>query len=137
MKTYLMGDFLTGLQAATGLTSNMLWAPTRKVSHGSNPPTSTDDITDTLWLPTEWGLFGSVSGSSQTYEVTPGQARLEYYTGATERKKYNSSNNAQGYRLASPISYSGTSFAGVYSDGYSWEYTASVASGCAPAFCVK
>jgi hypothetical protein len=143
MPAYLMGDFLTGLKTATGLTNDMLWAPTRKVSHGNTPQTLTDTIsTDTLWLPTSWEMTGAVSGSSQIYEVNAGQARLDYYAtgsaGDASRIKYNSGNTAVGYWLASPASSFDTAFVCVGTSGTLITITASaVVYGVAPAFCVK
>ncbi|GHV64989.1 hypothetical protein AGMMS49587_18470 [Spirochaetia bacterium] len=138
MRTYITGDFLTGLQTTTGLTNDMLWAPARKVSQGGDPEAGTDTITtDTLWLPTVWEMFGS-NGlvSSPTSETVTNQARLEYYaTGAF--LKYDSSDNCSSYWLASPKYWSADEFAYVGIDGYFYDLIASEVTGCAPAFCVK
>jgi hypothetical protein len=137
MQGYIMGGFLTGLKAATGLTGEMLWGPTRKVSKGGSPEVGTDDITDTLWLPTEWEMLGERKKSSETYEPSEGQARLEYYDNATKRKKYNSANDNSVYWLASPDSSSAANFAIVNYNGNVDYCYASFVAGCAPAFCVK
>jgi hypothetical protein len=137
LKTYIMGDFLTGLKAATGLSDALLWAPGRNVSRGGNPETATDTITDALWLPTEWEMFGVFRYSSQQYEVNAGQARLEYYQANADRIKYNSGNTAYSYWEASPYSGYATHFCGVASDGDTYINRASSAGGVAPAFCVR
>jgi hypothetical protein len=148
MRTYLTGNFLTGLKNATGLTDAMLWGPTRKVANKGQGANGTHTVTDTLWLPTEWEMHGERTYSSQTYEVNAGQARLEYYaTGAagnTSRIKYNSSNTAFFYWTASPHSTATNFFAYVGMSGisgYDLAYydgqSAYGGSGCAPAFCVR
>jgi hypothetical protein len=134
---YILTDFLTGLKAATGLTDSLLWAPVRKVSKGGNPEVGTDTITDALWLPTEWEMFGERIHSSQEYEVDAGQARLEYYQTAAERIKYDTETSPGWYWTASPKSGSAQSFCLIYSDGLG-VYQSSNAMRCvAPAFCVK
>ncbi|GHU96699.1 hypothetical protein FACS189483_00410 [Spirochaetia bacterium] len=150
MRSYITGAFLTGLKTATGLTDStdnpsdpMLWTPTRKVSHGGVGGSGPDDITtDTLWLPTEWEMFGDRINSSQNYEVDEGQARLEYYAagsdGDTSRTKYDNENNPHWYWLASPDSGSAFNFCLV--DGYGdpdSDTARTLLGGCAPAFCVQ
>jgi hypothetical protein len=141
MRTYLTGAFLTGLQAAAGLTTDMLWGPTRYVANKGQGADGTDTITDTLWLPTEWEMFGARTSSSQTYEVDAGQARLEYYAagsgGDTSRVKYNSGNAAAYYWLATPRSDDALTFCLVQPNGTASGYLASGGNGIAPAFCVK
>jgi hypothetical protein len=144
MKTYLTGDFLTGLKNATGLTGTELWAPKRYVANGGGAETyatAADLIEDELWLPTEREMFGSRRYSHETYETASNQARLEYYAtgtdGNTSRIKYNSSNNADFYWTASPYSSSSGSFCYVHRAGISTMYFANSSEGCAPAFCVR
>jgi hypothetical protein len=133
LKAYICGDFLTGLKTATGLADALLWAPERKVSHGN--PAATDTITDALWLPTEWEMFGARAYSSQDYEVNAGQARLEYYQADADRVKYGHDNGRQWYWEASP--YSATGFCDVYDGGAYATTTAMSLGGVAPAFCIK
>jgi hypothetical protein len=138
MKAYIMGDFLTGLKSATGLTDAMLWAPARNVSHGGNPVTATDTITDALWLPTEWEMSGARTWSSQDYEVGVGQARLEYYQADADRKKYDSGNTASRYRLASPRPGNNMYFCAVRDNGATNMDNGASSDECvAPAFCIK
>ncbi|GHU87714.1 hypothetical protein FACS189476_03590 [Spirochaetia bacterium] len=145
MRTYITGDFLTGLQAAAGLTDAMLWAPARMVSQGGYSA-GTDTITDTLWLPTVWEMFGSNAyQSSTTSETVTNQARLEYYraggSGDMDRQKFysydNYDDNSEAYWLASPYYNSDDYFAYVVSIGYAYSSGARVERGCVPAFCVK
>ncbi|GHV74758.1 hypothetical protein AGMMS49940_20600 [Spirochaetia bacterium] len=143
MKTYLTGDFLTGLKTATGLTSTELWAPSRRVWNGflsgesgsSSTNTTVNTITDALWLPTEWEMFGFRTDSSPD-EVNAGQARLEYYASPSARKKYNNSISVW-YWSASPQHSSAAGFAGIHSYGNPNSYYAEAVGGCAPAFCVQ
>jgi hypothetical protein len=135
------GNFLTGLKAATGLTDAMLWGPTRKVANKGQGVNGTHTVTDTLWLPTEWEMFGVQRYSSQTYEVNAGQARLEYYAtgnaGDTSRIKYDSSNNPSVYWTASPDPATVYTFAYVSNYGFAGYTVPYSDRGCAPAFCVK
>ncbi|GHU04593.1 hypothetical protein FACS1894147_09910 [Spirochaetia bacterium] len=143
MRTYINGAFLTGLQAATGLTSTELWAPRRKVANGGSGATAADMITDMLWLPTEWEMRGYRSFASQTNEVDAGQARLEYYDPWNRTKRDSGHRNGIPYWVASPSSFTdswvtGTrSFCMVDVAGTETTSTASDLSGCVPAFCVK
>jgi hypothetical protein len=140
MRTWLTASFLPGLQAATGLTNTELWAPTRYVANNGYA-TAADEITDTLWLPTEWEMDGSNDNSSLTYETAANQARLEYYpagtSGDTSRIKYDNNNNATWYWLASPWRGDVGMFVYVYTAGDAYGNNASVVGGCAPAFCVR
>jgi hypothetical protein len=133
MRGYLTGVFLTGLTAA-GVPDTVLWTPTRYVANKGTGADGEDTITDALWLPTRWEMFG-ISGS--VYETAANQARLEYYTSDALRIKYNTSNAAASYWLASPYTSSATEFCNVYTDGYWAVDGAPTTLGCAPAFCVK
>ncbi|GHT20536.1 hypothetical protein AGMMS4957_07740 [Bacteroidia bacterium] len=157
MQSYLTGAFLTGLKSATGLTEEMLWAPTRKVSNDITKDggtewkaTETLSVMDTLWLPTEWEMFGKQEYASQIYEVNAGQARLEYYTDTNtgQRIKYNDARTTAGagvpYWLASEYRYDLTPNGGaifIYVDQYGTgvvsDGSAEKEKGCVPAFCVQ
>ncbi|GHV76676.1 hypothetical protein AGMMS49942_14970 [Spirochaetia bacterium] len=144
MRTYLTGNFLTGLTAA-GVPASVLWAPKRMVWNGflpggSSPSTTADTIEDALFLPTEWEMVGSKTYSHAT-EMSANQGRLEYYEvgnpGNTSRIKYNSGNFVTTYWEASPFSASADGFAYVNANGSAHGNAASSVGGCAPAFCVK
>ncbi|GHU97446.1 hypothetical protein FACS189483_03410 [Spirochaetia bacterium] len=150
MRTYLTGNFLTGLTAA-GVPASVLWAPKRIMWNGftqaekdasasSSTNTAVDTIEDALFLPTEWEMFGSRT-FSHTTETNANQGRLEYYAegsdGNTSRRKYISGNMSGSYTEVSPRSSSAVYFARVSSDGYTSYGSASAVGGCAPAFCVK
>jgi hypothetical protein len=137
MRTYLTGAFLTGLKAVTGLTDAMLWGPTRKVANKGSGADGTHTITDTLWLPTEWEMFGSNTYSSTTHETSTNQARLEYYDSPARRIKYISGLTATEYWLASPNPSNTVAFDVVNNSGAAYVNVASAVGGCAPAFCVK
>jgi hypothetical protein len=138
MRTYLTGNFLTGLTTA-GVPSSVLWAPTRRVANGG---AGADAITDLLWLPTEWEMFGAQSYSSW-YEINgtassgPNtlQADFNGYYMTNSRIKYNSSNTAGWYWVASPSTQPNASFA-CSGSGNNY-FLASQVYGCAPAFCVQ
>ncbi|GHU15799.1 hypothetical protein FACS1894163_03840 [Spirochaetia bacterium] len=136
MRTFLTGNFLPGLKAATGLTADTLWEPTRRVM-GLWP--SADQITDALWLPTEWEMFG-VRTFAHNHEVQAGQARLEYYDSNWRRIKYNKDGTINVYWLASRTSLTYSNPAGFVAVNPSGEIiTRSPNSvvGVAPAFCVR
>ncbi|GHT86897.1 hypothetical protein FACS1894137_13140 [Spirochaetia bacterium] len=138
MQAYIMGDFLTALKAATGLTDTMLWAPTRMVSKGNSPDPGPEPVTDTLWLPTVWEMFGNnASASSAASETNANQARLEYYADAASRLKYDSSGFPAWYWTASPSNGSAEGFCYVKDDGIAGTTYASQVGGCAPAFCIQ
>ncbi|MDR1229994.1 MAG: hypothetical protein LBK61_01190 [Spirochaetaceae bacterium] len=127
------GNFLAGLIKA-GVPEGVLWGPARVMATKSDPPTET--ITDLLWLPTEWEMFGT-QDSSINVENAQNQARLEYYVTPTFRRKGNPSimPGMINYWLASATTNSGN-FCAVDSSAGS-NATASTAHGVAPAFCVQ
>jgi hypothetical protein len=141
MRTWLTASFLPGLKAATGLTDTVLWAPARKVANKGSGADGTHDITDTLWLPTEWEMHGSNDRSSSAHETAANQARLEYYpagnSGDTSRLKYTSDDTSGSYWMASPYYGSAAAFCSVNSLGNAHLFAASSVGGCAPAFCVR
>ncbi|MDR3247283.1 MAG: DUF6273 domain-containing protein [Treponema sp.] len=129
MKNYLTGDFLTGLEAA-GVPESVLWASKRYVANkGNDDATAADLIEDKLWLPTEWEMFGSNTYLDTTHETAANQARLEYYTTDTRRIKYNVSNSANWYFLASPDSGSADNFCNVDTTGGADNIIASACGG--------
>jgi hypothetical protein len=133
MRTYLTGDFFTGLKNA-GVPAEVVWAPTRTVSTQYNTAATTT-IADSLWLPTEREMFGAQS-RSPSGETAENQAWLEYYaTNAKPVKNYNG--NDYWYWLASPSAAVALSFCNVLSYGNTNYYYAGDAGGCAPAFCVR
>jgi hypothetical protein len=142
MKSWLIGNFLTGLTSA-GVPLPVLWAPTRYVANkGGSSANGTHTITDKLWLPTEWEMFGSNTNSLSALETAANQARLEYYPagndGSARRIKYNSSDISNLYWEASPENLLTSSFAIVNYFGYPNISDANASGvGCAPAFCVQ
>jgi hypothetical protein len=152
MRTYLVGNFLTGLKNA-GLPEAWLWAPKRIVwkgwaSSSTIGTTGVDEVVDKLWLPTEREMFGNGPWmynadtygpySNGTYESAANQAYLEYYDSNAKRIKYQSSSYGARYNFsASPYSGSAASFCFTYYDGGAGSFNASSAGGVAPAFCVK
>ncbi|GHV87233.1 hypothetical protein AGMMS50255_5290 [Spirochaetia bacterium] len=136
MRTFLTGNFLPGLKAATGLTDAMLWGPTRRVV-GLWPPA--DQITDALWLPTEWEMFG-VRTFADNVEVQAGQARLEYYDSNWRRIKYNKDGTINVYWLASrnsPTYNNPAGFVAVNPSGEIITRSPNSVVGVAPAFCIR
>jgi hypothetical protein len=141
MRSYIMGAFLTGLNAA-GVPNSLLWAPTRHVANGGSSATAADLIADKLWLPTELEMFGVQVYSIGGWETTANQARLEYYSSNSVRIKYDTPTHPYAYWLASPSSWttpngfcyinSGGSEAGESGAGLLLPDAA-----CVPAFCVK
>jgi hypothetical protein len=137
MRTYLTANFLSGLTAA-GVPSSVLWGPSRLVANAGYAATGTHTVTDTLWLPTEYEMFGANNQSSSTYEGAGTQASFTgYYTSNTIRIKYNSTNAATYYWEASPNSASTANFCSVNSTGNDISLNASAEGGCAPAFCIR
>ncbi|GHT57844.1 hypothetical protein FACS1894109_10860 [Spirochaetia bacterium] len=126
------GYFLTGLTNA-GVPDSVLWAPSRRVWNGV---ATAETIVDKLFLPTEWEMFGSQSNSHAT-ETATNQAWLEYYASPASRIKYDSSDAANWYWLASPAASSTTHFTNVDPGGGGSSNYASSVGGVAPAFCVK
>jgi hypothetical protein len=148
MRTYLTGNFLTGLTSA-GVPDSVLWAPKRLMATGSSG-SGTTEIEDKLWLPTEREMFGIRSRSNNSAETEANQARLDYYyngytNGYSRRIKYassafNSNGEATGggslYWEASPSYTSSASFCLVDASGSLGISSANNFGGCVPAFCV-
>ncbi|MDR2864041.1 MAG: hypothetical protein LBV68_00325 [Spirochaetaceae bacterium] len=144
IQTYLKGNFVSGLENA-GVLSAYLWAPSRAIAEKYNS-TSATIIADTVWLPTEWEIFGANTFSVSAAETVANQAKLEYYTTADTRKKGLSATPSTPtyYWLASPlagtITGAGDIACTVSGSGDAFvEYTFAPAGGplgFAPAFCV-
>jgi hypothetical protein len=137
-RQYLLNNMLPALQAL-GVPFNEEWmkAPPRLVSKGgtaSNP--GADTITDKLFLPTEYEMFGSNTYSNNNAEAPANQGRLTYYADNNSRIKYNKDNSARYYWEASPYSGSTYYFCVVDSGGGANDSSASTAYGFAPALCV-
>jgi hypothetical protein len=94
MRTYLKGNFLTGLNNA-GVPDGVLWAPIRTLSKGPDG-SGAANLSDKLWLPTEREMFGSGSKSANG-ETADNQARLAYYTDDNTRVKAWCGDNAERY----------------------------------------
>jgi hypothetical protein len=142
MREYLVGvdgnggNFLAGLKTA-GVPEDVLWGPVRYVANGYNDnPRVPDKLTDLLWLPTEWEMFGSQTNSFAE-ETAENQARLEYYTGDEYRLKFYN-NSLAWYWASSPYSGGSVSFCTVSHFGYTYTHRASDAAvSVVPAFCVQ
>jgi hypothetical protein len=155
LRTYIKGNFLSGLKAA-GVPNSVLWAPSRRTGNNDEGPTSIDTIIDKLWLPTATEVIGQPYGK---HETASNQATLDYYLldyipnltpnpmtntpPETIRNKYNASNGLGIYWAAS-LSYAYDKF-GVWDAGanfvFFYRYPNAApfeeAKGIAPAFCVK
>jgi hypothetical protein len=142
MRTYLTGNFLTGLNNA-GVPDGVLWAPARVLSKG-NTGTGATEISDKLWLPTEWEMIGERWYSADG-ETADNQAWLAYYTDSNIRKKawcgdtgdYPNMTYGWWYWMGSLRSGNTTSFCAGNGSGDSSGYDPSSAGGVAPAFCVN
>jgi hypothetical protein len=152
IRQYLTGNFLRGLIAA-GVPEGTLYAPTRNIGYSS---ARVDSLSDWLWLPTMWELFGFTYFTNENWENKANQARLEYYQESFHRIKYNDLGKAMFWWTSSPVDPHqildelswqsnfntvgpiGHSDLGVPSwpDRYPGEF-ASRNSGIAPAFCVR
>ncbi|GHV92586.1 hypothetical protein AGMMS50268_30890 [Spirochaetia bacterium] len=133
MRTYLTVNYLAGLNGA-GVPTTVLWAPKRYMAKSGNYSTEITLIEDTLWLPTEWEVFGSSEDSSSS-ETAANQARLDYYTSDPSRIKWGSTGVAEFYRLATPNAIRSNGFNAVAPSGV--RGGAFGATGFAPAFCVR
>ncbi|GHV77697.1 hypothetical protein AGMMS49942_25180 [Spirochaetia bacterium] len=142
MRAYLIGNYLTGLKAA-GVPADVLWAPSRILWKGwkdsSTKWTTDDTITDELFLPTEWEMFGGNTNSNAAYEKADNQGRFEYYASPGRRKKYGKStpSYSASWWMASPSNTTFGSSCNLSPDGTSGNNMDHGTQGVAPAFCVK
>jgi hypothetical protein len=134
MRSYLTGNFFAGLKNA-GVPESVFWAPSRRLW---NTWGEWDVIQDLLWLPTEYEMFGSTVMSNSTYETSGNQARLSYYQGDGDRKKYGVNSSANHYWLSSAGTYeSFNTFVHVNTNGGPNYANVFDELGIAPAFCVQ
>jgi hypothetical protein len=141
MLEYLREYFLPGLITA-GVPDEVLWEPARMVSTrimGGNGDLA--QIKEKLWLPTAWEMLGTNS----TYvhgEAAANQTQLAYYNSQGRRVKFDKSDAATPYWLASTTMSSEAAFAAVGNDGgvlvkVGSTVSAGNAIGVSPAFCVQ
>jgi hypothetical protein len=141
MRTYLTGNFLTGLQNA-GVPDTVLWAPVRYVSKGPNG-TNCAALSDKLWLPTEremtrGGRRGSSGPFSPNSETAANQTLLDYYDGSDSTIiKVSKSNSAVVYWVASSYASLLGGYCGIDTSGFPFLLGTTSSQGVAPAFCVK
>jgi hypothetical protein len=138
MRQYILNNVLPALKNL-GIPFDEEWmkAPARLVSKGgtaANP--GADTITDKLFLPTEYEMFGAHTYSNSNAEAAASQGRLAYYDDNSKRIKYNKDNAARYYWEASPRSGYSRTFCYVHTDGSANYGSANNAYGFAPAFCV-
>jgi hypothetical protein len=136
------GKFLAGLLGA-GVPEGVLWAPSRMVSARTSYSSSAGSpagIRDKVWLPTEWEMLGKRSQALQDDETKSNQAWLEYYTSDASRKKFDASQTAKPYWLASQVTNNNYAFCCVGNAGQTYSSGSDGGSsnmyGVAPAFCV-
>jgi hypothetical protein len=131
------GPFLAGLREA-GVPESVLWAPLRYVSTRGSGDTPIQDV---LWLPTEWEVFGGITGSVAAEERADNQTWLEYYADSAKRPKQRIANTYIGWWLASPYMHIEQAFCAVEFlhnlDPPEQTNLSFSNGGCAPAFCVK
>jgi hypothetical protein len=142
MREYLTGYFLAGLITA-GVPDEVLWPPVRMVSTRIQ---SSDEegnflaqIKVKLWLPTAWEIAGSKLNDVPD-EMVNNQTQLAYYKSEGSRVKYDTSNTAARYWLASTTTANDSAFVVVDSNGNmltDGDVSASDELGVAPAFCVQ
>jgi hypothetical protein len=132
------GNFLAGLLGA-GVPEGVLWAPSRMVSaratYKSNAVAPVR-IRDKVWLPTEWEMFGYGSNSQKADETNINQVWLGYYADDERRKKFDVSQTAKAYWLASQYNNSNYAFCLVTNAGQTSYGDTEDENGVAPAFCV-
>jgi hypothetical protein len=140
MRQYILNNVLPALKNL-GIPFDEEWmkAPARLVSKGgtaTNP--GTDTITDKLFLPTEYELFGAHTYSNSSAEAATNQGRLSYYADDASRIKYNKDNADRVYWEASPRTGNSAGFCHGHTSGAAASYNAAapLAYGFAPAFCV-
>jgi hypothetical protein len=138
MRQYILNKVLPALKNL-GIPFDEEWmkAPARQVSKGgsaTNP--GADTITDKLFLPTEYEMFGAHTHSNSNAEAAANQGKFTYYTDNTTRIKYNKDDSPRYYWDASPYSGSTNNFCIVNSSGAADLNAAHGAYGFVPVFCV-
>jgi hypothetical protein len=140
-RQFLINEVLTGLQNA-GIPFNTDAVPslTRKVANKGSGATGLDTITDKIWLPTEWELFGANTyswSSGNAAETDANQGRLEFYQAAADRIKYaliGGTVTAVYWWEASPCYSASNYFCYVNTNGSANYHNAVIEFGVAPAF---
>jgi hypothetical protein len=137
-RQYLLNNMLPALKNL-GIPFDEEWmkAPARLVSKGggdSNP--GADTISDKLFLPTEYEMFGAHTYSNSNAEAAANQGRLTYYDDNSKRIKYNKDDASRLYWEASPRTGYTASFCIVHTAGGAYQVSAACAYGFAPVFCV-
>jgi hypothetical protein len=138
VRQYILNNVLPALKNL-GIPFDEEWmkAPKRLVSvggTGSNPGANT--ITDKLFLPTEYEMFGTNGFSNSIAEVGTTQGRFTYYDSNDKRIKYNKDDSPRPYWEASPYSGSTGAFCCVSASGGYDHIIASSVCGLAPVLCV-
>jgi hypothetical protein len=91
-RQFIINEVLTGLQnAGIPFNTDVILSLNRKVANRGSEATGVDTITDKLWLPTEWEIFGANTHSwsfGNAAENDANQGRLELYQLAINRIKY-------------------------------------------------
>jgi hypothetical protein len=151
MKEYLRVNFVTALREA-GVSTDYLW-PVKRAIAEENDFGDIDIKIYTVWLPTEWEIFGDRVGDrySPVAEASSNQVWLEYYnTGTpeidkTRRTKTLSDKSVAAWWLASSSAADDDTgrFACAVSDrggvyrAYAISNAAADSLGFSPAFCIK
>jgi hypothetical protein len=91
-RQFIINEVMAGLQnAGIPFDTDVILSLTRKVANKGSGATGVDTITDKLWLPTEWEIFGANTyswSSGNQAEIESTQGRLEFYQSAEDRIKY-------------------------------------------------
>jgi hypothetical protein len=138
MQQYILNNVLPALKNL-GIPFDEEWmkAPARIVSKGGSAESpGANTITDKLFLPTEYEMFGANLISNSTAEAASAQGKFSYYVDNASRIKYNKDNLARYYWTASPYSNSTNCFCYVYNSGIVSYDVAAIVHGLAPVFCV-
>jgi hypothetical protein len=125
IRKFLVSAFLPALEKA-GIPEALLYAPDRTVG--------TDTISDKIWLPTEWEMFGKLHFSVQD---EANKETLDYYESNWTRRKYCSPDKTCWYWEGSPDASQAAAFAMIDNHGNANSFKASALGGCAPAFCIQ
>jgi hypothetical protein len=142
-RAFLVNEVLAGLQTAgIPFSSDAILNLSRRVANKGSGATGVDTITDKIWLPTEWEVFGSNTyswSSGSAAETADNQGRLEYYQAPADRIKYalvGETVTAVYWWEASPYYYNSSYFTTVTTDGHADYSYATSEFGFAPAFAV-
>jgi hypothetical protein len=113
---------------------------TRYVANGGLGGTGRDAITDQIFLPTEYEVFGSNTyshSSGNAAETSDTQTHWSFYADATSRIKYKADAVAVYWWEASPRASYTTNFCIVHLNGSAYDTYASYEHGIAPAFPIR